>query len=129
MIGAEGEYRNLEGATQLNHVVRIVIQHDPSNSRCHGRARHLRKGCAPRGFEHDGVGTRHPRILNVMQQLLALRQSIIAGVNDLNVHTKTPCRFFCRRCLFLLIIVIVISERNHKGESFHEGHLFRNHSP
>ena len=64
-----------------------------------------------------------------MQQLLALRQSIIAGVNDFHIDAQTSCRFFRRHCLFLLIIVIVISERNHKGESFHEGHLFPDDSP
>jgi Grx4 family monothiol glutaredoxin len=60
-----------------------------------------------------------------LQQLLALRQSVVVGMDDLDVHTQTP-RCFLRSCrLLLLLIVVVVRERNQKAEPFHGPHPAR----
>ena len=54
-----------------------------------------------------------------MQQLLALGDRVVVGMDDLKVHSQTSRSFLRSCCLFLLIVVIVVSERDQKAEFFH----------
>jgi len=54
-----------------------------------------------------------------MQQLLALRNGVIIGVDDLEIRPQPPGGFLRRRCLLLLVIVIVVCQRHYKTEFLH----------
>src|SRR5271155_2698726 len=65
----------------------VMVQHNPANISGHGGAGHLRKPGSARRLEHNGIRTRPGRTLDVVQQLLALRNRVIVGVDDLQLYT------------------------------------------
>src|SRR5271170_5841371 len=101
------------------NIVRVMVQDDPANIRSRGRTSHLRKPGSARGLEHDGIGTRGRRSLDVVQQLLTLRYCVIVGMDDLEIHTQAPRSFLRRSRLFLLIVVVVVCEGDQETEFLH----------
>ena len=110
MVGADRKHRHFVQPPQFENIVRLMIQHDPSNARGRSRTRHLRKcGTAGRLEEHR-IGLGHRRILNVVQQLLALRERVVVGMDDGDVDAQPAGGFLRRSGLLLLVIVIVVGE-------------------
>jgi len=103
---------------QLMNIVRVMVQDDPANIRCRCGACDLREPRPTRRFEHDRIGSRRRRTLDVVQQLLALCHRVVVGMDDLDIHTKTPRRFIRRSRLLLLIVVIVVGKRDQETKFF-----------
>ena len=87
-----------------------MIEDDPSNTCGRGGAGDLREGGPSGGLEHNRVGARRSGTLNELQQLLALRQAVIVGVNNFQVDAQTASRLLRGCCLFLLVVVIVVRQ-------------------
>ncbi len=100
------------GLANLRDVFDIPIQHDPADAGGHRGPRHLRQSGSAHGFEDDSIGVRIGSRLNDIQNLLTLRDRIVFGVDNLNVHAQTPGRFLRGRGLLDLIVVVVGGQRN-----------------
>ena len=90
MVGADGENRNRGTLAQLRKIICVVVQNNPANIRGDGGTSHLRKCGSARRLENDCIGTQRRRSLDEVQQLLALRDRIVAGMNDLDVYVQPP---------------------------------------
>src|ERR1700694_4099151 len=119
MVATDRKYRNLRSLPELMEIVRFMVQHHPANIHSYRGESHLRKRCSARGLVYDGIRTRSGRALNEMQHLLALGDRVVVGMDDLKVHSQTSRNFFRSCSLFLLIVVIVVGERDQKAEFFH----------
>ena len=102
-----GENCRLRTLAQVLYVIRIAIQHRPSDA-CGGRhARHLRQ-CGPAdGLEHNRVRTVLRRRLNGSQNLSALIDGVVVRVNNLRAHAQLACGLLGGLRLLNLVIVIV----------------------
>src|SRR6266404_1402689 len=112
MIRADGENRRVRPLAQILYVIRIAIQHRPSDA-CGGRhARHLRQRGSADGLEHNRVRTVLRRRLNGSQNLCALIDGVVVRVNNLRAHAQLACGLLRGLRLLDLEIVIVGSQRN-----------------
>jgi hypothetical protein len=57
--------------------------------------------------------------LNNLEQLLALLDGIVVGVQKFNLDPKAACSFDRRSRLLHLIVVVVRGQRNHKPKFLH----------
>jgi len=64
---------------------------------------------------HQAAGWR----LQDLQNLLALHNSIVAGVNNFNVRAEALRHFTGRSRLLLLVSIFRYDERNYKAKFFH----------
>ena len=67
---------------------------------------------------HDPIRSAAGR-LNQLQQLLTLKNCVIASIEDVDVGAQAASSFSCGMCLLLLIVVLGNDERDREIQFFH----------
>jgi len=110
-----------EFRTQLREVVSLSIQNHPSDACAHRCPGDLRKAGRPRRFKHNRIGSPLGSRLNNLQQLLALINRIVIGINDLQLRAQLARRVFSGCGLLNLVIIVVGGEGQQYPELLHRG--------
>ena len=118
VVRGDGKYGYREKAAEFGNVVGLAIQQNHSNSSGGGGASYLRMRGRTGRFEEDGVGPRSGRGLDAGQQLLALHDAIVAGINDVNLDPQFAGCLLGSRSLLDLVIVVVVGQRERKRSFF-----------
>src|SRR5206468_1868344 len=108
----DGKHRNLRGSAKLAEIFRLTVENYPPDSGGDGGAGHVRQCRSANRLEHDGIRTRAGGGLYNLQQLLALVDSVVIGVDDLRVNSKLARGFLGSLGLFELIVIVASGERN-----------------
>src|SRR5882724_482861 len=125
MVRANCKDRSFLEKTEFGNVTRFAIEHGPADAGADRGARDLRKRGGTYGFEQYGVGTLLWISLNDLQQLRALRDGVVARVDDLRRNIESARGFFRRAGLLDLIIVVVVGQRHEKSQFLHKSGLNR----
>ena len=88
---------------------------------CRG-ASYLRQRGSTHWFEHDSIRQRFGARLDDVQNLLALDNRIVVGINDLDFYAQTLGGGFGISSLLYLVIIVVRGQRNQEPELLHRGH-------
>src|SRR5271166_2464502 len=114
VVGTDAEHGRFARLTEFADVVCVAIKNRPANSGIDGSARYLRQCSSTDRLKNDGVRTIFLGGLNRLQDLGALIDGIVIGVENLEIHVQfTGCLLRGAR-LFDLIIVVVRGQRNQK---------------
>jgi hypothetical protein len=115
VIGTDGKHGYLGGLAQFGKIVGVAIEQNPPDSAADGGASRLRQGRTHR-LNDDGRGpVSGEGGLNNLQDLLALFDGIVVGMEDFQINSKTPGRGLRRDRLLNLIVVIVVGEGNYES--------------
>ena len=125
MIRAHAKYGRATGAAKLREVISLAIENHPSDLRGGGSAADVRQSGTANRLEDNGVGTLRSIPLNYVQQLLALIDGIVAGVDDLYVNSEPLSGGFRSPRLLNLEIIIIRDQRYQETEPFHGRHAPR----
>jgi|SRR5580692_2456374 hypothetical protein len=120
VVGTKTKYRDTSTFAQLGNVICITIQNDPADTCMHGSASNLRQGSTADGFEHNRVGAIFRSDLNGFEDLRALIDSIVFGVDGLQFDTEILRGKSCGIGLLELIVIFAGGERKKKLQISHE---------
>src|SRR5215467_12458100 len=119
MVGGDDEDGSFGGLTKLDDVIGVAIENRPADSRRRRRTGNLGQGGAADGFKDNGARAMLFFSLDSLQELRALSNGIVVGVNDLEFDAKLAGSSLGRLRLLDLVIVVVGRERNEKTQFLH----------
>src|SRR5262249_31844879 len=120
VVGSNREHGRLGQFAQLGNVTGISIENGPADALAHRSASNLWKRCSSHRFEKNSVRTVLFRRLNRAEKLGALRDGVVACVEDFGLNAELACGFFGGIRLFNLIVVVRRGKRDENAELFHE---------
>src|SRR5579859_5765477 len=119
VIGTDGENRGAGDPAEVFDVIGIAIENGPTDIGSGGRASHLGQGGAADGLENDGTGPVRGRRLNGAEDLGALVDGVVIGVDNVGGDAHFIGGLFGGLSLLHLIIVVVSGERNENSHLCH----------
>ena len=117
LIGSNGKNRDSGVSPKLSDIIHFTIHHSPTDARSNRSPCHLGHPGADR-LDQNCVRALGG-VLDYTQQLLALIDGVVAGIDDLNVCIQAPGSTFGGRGLFLLVVIVICNERNQHVELRH----------
>ncbi len=126
VIGSKRKNRNARSLAQLGHVRGFAIENHPSDTGAGRGAGHLGKSGATDRLENDGMGTKRGGGLHGFEDLRALVDGVVVGVDNLQFDIEFAGGEFGGFRLLNLVVVVAGGQRNQKTEF---AHLARSNAP
>src|SRR5271167_4288112 len=122
MIGTDAKYRRAAGAAKFGEVFGLAVEHDPGDTGGSSSAARMGQSRTANRFEDDRVGMFRGARLNDVQELLALVDGVVRGIDDFDVNAEALSCGLRSACLLDLKIIIVSDQRYQEPEPFHGWH-------
>src|SRR5205809_5766445 len=119
LIGAYGKDGRASGLAKLGGVLGLPAENSPSDAGGCGSLGYLRKRGSADGFYKDSAGPKRRFRLDGLEELRALRDGIVVGINDLGLDTEFRRGGFRSCGLFHLIVVVLGYQRNQETKCRH----------
>src|SRR5262249_45396117 len=118
MICADGKNRHAVRAAQFANVICVAVQDGPAHTSSSGSAGDLWHSRSAHRLEDDRIRLSAGG-LDHIQQLLTLRDRIVARIDYFQTDPKFPHRALSRGSLLDLVVVVVGGERYENAQFLH----------